>query len=371
MGIAKWVIGFLFLYVKSGICLDPYSYKSFDFKKIPEQQLNKIIHAGEGLGLTPVFVKNSGSPFLGINLVLSDAFLNSKVIFKYDVKGSFPINKVLSFPKFNALHFSLGDNILAIYFSGISPPLIYSLAKAINSKKKAGIYWSPIKSAHAQACPVEASSLPELRGVEKLSQASLVSSIAQCARAGKQGAYDSTIGTYKSVTSSLSKERDRLFSDPKKRIGEYLSFLGDGLEVLWDFSKNIGSAITDFEKTKALLIRKYGEFGKQISEFYSSLSNMTANQKLEATCLMVGSIGVDVLIAALTAGAASPKVALTMGRLVFKMKKVGNIIAKSKLLSFGLLANMSSRMIAKVESIIEAGQEKLLMQNMEATGCEF
>ncbi|MCO4754705.1 MAG: hypothetical protein KC478_09480, partial [Bacteriovoracaceae bacterium] len=303
-----WFIGLFLLTINFAIGEDSIFYNSIELKPMPASVGDRFERAAGSLGLSKAFVGGQGSSYLGVNLVFSDSFLNSRIIIKYGVKGNYKLGKTYELDDYRAVHVALDDTHVGIYYKNFSKSNINELIKLIDREKHySGLSFSLISNAHADSC-VKTNLLPTPGNLEDISAISVSSMMADCFSNAKEGGLDSTVGVAKSIYKSLNEEKDRLFNSPIKRLKEYVSFVGDGLDVLWDFSKTMGQLVTNPSSAIATLKHKYGEFGEQIGQFYSSIEALGLEQKMEAICLLIGSLGVDVLITVLTGGAAGAKI---------------------------------------------------------------
>ena len=118
-----------------------------------------------------------------------------------------------------------------------------------------------------------------------------------------------------------------------------------------------------------VLKQKFGQIGTFFSDTYNSVKAMPNNQKAQIICNILGSIGVDVLITAITVGAGSGKLALTITRLLFKLKKIASILGKGLKIPFKFLEKLSEQAIKKIKLISDQGNSKLLERKLKAVGC--
>ena len=96
---------------------------------------------------------------------------------------------------------------------------------------------------------------------------------------------------------------------------------------------------------------------------------MPATQKAEILCNILGSIGVDVLITAITLGAGGAKLGLTITRILLKLKKITSILGKGLKVPFKFLKKLSDKALKIFKTISDQGNEKLLEKRLKGVGC--
>lgn len=368
----------------SALCFGAYAeegayYDSPDLKPMPVQIQKAFEDSFKRLSLERAFIGPGGSKALGLNMLFSDKFFVSKIAVKYDVKGSFELDRIYRFERYKATHFKYGKATVALIYQGIDNSSIQVLkkilAKRLNSKTTS--IFTPISSAHADECY-----RPEITPVVALdtavSEGGMSSMISKCFGSMGDGVEDATVGTVKSIWSGieagargLSAEAKRLWDAPIARLGTYVDYVGTGLDLLWDFSKTVSKMIVDPVYGAKLLKEKFGPIGEFFAEAIGNVDGMPLASKVDVICNIIGAIGVDALIVALTAGATSGKLAITVGKLLHKLKKVSALLGKGVKYSFKVMSGWSGVTLRGMKRIVEAGKEGMLHQRMKGSGCAF
>lgn len=345
-----------------------------------QQRFTEVL---EEFSLKRSFVGDQGSKLLGVNLIFTDAFLSSTVAVKYDVKGRFKAHHLYHFKKVSAYHFKVKDKWVALYFQNTSNEEILQMAaklKApVSSEKSYGKAilnnLSPISIAFAEECHATALG-PELALNTQLGDQGFGAYVSRCLDGVGSGVKDSTVGVvddtisfFKKGASFITKEAKAIYANPRGRLGDYANFVGEGLSALKEFAVTIGSMIKDPNYGKKILKQRFGEIGAFFSNAYDSIAGMPLNSKVDILCNLVGAIGTDLLITAVTAGAAGAKLGLTVSRLLFKLKKVAKLIGKGLSLPFKTISKLEELSLRRLEKVIAAGREKLLHKRIREMGC--
>lgn len=132
-----------------------------------------------------------------------------------------------------------------------------------------------------------------------------------------EGIWDSTGGLVESAWSGLKS----LASDPKK---------------FWD------DKVGQFYKLKSFLM----DFEVNMQKMFASFKKLPDETKAQMLCSFVGSIGTDVIITVLTAGAGSAKLALSLKNYVAKFVKIEGLM--SKLNKLGRLGELPATFFEKL-----------------------
>lgn len=369
MGIGFILLKLLLFFTATAAIAAP-GYNSIALKKMPLETQKVFEESFKRLSLNKVFIGNSGSEVLGLNMLFSDPFFQSKIAIKYDVKGEFDLNKLYAFKSMNVTHFSYGTKKVAILFKNISFESIEKLKSIIiqNSKKQSFFKLQLIKNAYSDEC-----FRPEIgTGVvvdTQIAEGGTASMISQCLSSAGDGVEDATVGTAKGIWESMSQEAKKLWDDPAGRLGQYADFVGEGIDALWEFSKTVSKMIMDPVLGSKILKEKFGQLGEFFSQAYDNVKAMPFQTKLDVVCNMIGSIGVDVLISALTAGAASGKLGLTVARVFLKIKKISALIGRGITYPFKVMNKLTEKALVDLESIIKAGKKSLFDKKVRELGC--
>ncbi len=159
-----------------------------------------------------------------------------------------------------------------------------------------------------------------------------------------EGVWDSTGGMLESAWSGLKS----LANDPKK---------------FWD------DKVASFNKMKEFLM----DFEVNMQRSFASFKKLPDETKAQMLCSFIGSIGTDVLITVLTAGAGSAKLALSVKNYLSKILKIEGLLAKLnklgklKQIPAKFFDNLSSGKIAQkrlnaIESLTKHQYDDLAMQ---------
>lgn len=344
------------------------SYDQIALGKMPAPLAKEVIQKLNDLHFKPVFSSLRGSELLRVNLMFSDSFLSSKIIFKYDVQGNYELNKEYKIAKGVLYHLKLDDKESAIYFENLNNNEVKEIIKKLMSKDKVVYNFSFFPKAHA-ACDTALSGMPNVDVNSEVAQASLGSILSNCMTGIGDGVEESTIGVVSSVWDGLSSEASRLWDNPGKRLGEYWGFVSDGAQALWDFLQVLGKMLVDPAYAIQTLKTKFGEIGQFFVDAYNNIAAMPANQKAQMFCNILGSIGVDVLIAAVTVGAASGKLGVTVSRLLLKLKKIANIIGKGIKVPFKVLEKISDDFLRRLKAFNSVDDKVFINRKLRGLGC--
>jgi hypothetical protein len=132
-----------------------------------------------------------------------------------------------------------------------------------------------------------------------------------------EGIWASTGGLVSSAWEGLKS----LASDPKK---------------FWD------NKVEQFNKLKGFLM----DFEANMQKMFASFKKLPDETKAQMLCSFIGSIGTDIIIATLTAGAGSAKLALSLKNYIARFAKIEGLM--SKLSKLGRLGEMPAKFFEKV-----------------------
>jgi hypothetical protein len=153
-----------------------------------------------------------------------------------------------------------------------------------------------------------------------------------------EGIWDSTGGLVTSAWAGLKS----LASDPEK---------------FWD------DKVDQFYKLKSFLL----DFEVNMQKMFASFKKLPDETKAQMLCSFVGSIGTDVMIAILTAGAGSAKLVLSLKSYVSKIVKIEGLM--SKLSKLGRLSELPAKFFDKLSKGLIS--EKRLSSIQSLTHHEF
>jgi len=343
-------------------------YDDVHYHNMPLQLIHQIGKSLAHFDLKAAFTNSQGSKLLRVNMMYSDSFLSSKVIVKYKTKGNYKLNKEYQLKNGYLIHLKLDDHESAIYFENISLEIRRKIISKLNNQKSYVYNFIPIKKANAN-CDVSLSGIPTTNLDTQIANNGAGAVLSSCMSGIATGAEESTIGMVKDVYNGVTAEAKKLWEDPGKRLGEYWGFVSTGAQALWDFTKILGSLLVNPTMATKVLSEKFGQIGSFFSQTYQNIKEMPATQQAQILCNIIGSIGVDVLIAAITVGAGSGKLGLTITKLLLKLKKITKTIGKGLKISFKVLEKLSDKVLDQIQFIIKAGNKNKLQLRMREVGC--
>lgn len=129
---------------------------------------------------------------------------------------------------------------------------------------------------------------------------------------------------------------------------------------IWSPIECAQSARTAFNNAKHFITNIVQESKAVID----GISGLPDSEKINLICSIIGSIGTDVLIAILTAGAASGKLAITISNIVLKVTKIAGIFRRVGYLPAKLLGKMSRAALNKVDELVEMGFGPMLQRRL-------
>lgn len=356
----------------------PY-YKSVKLKKMPLKTQRVFEESFKRLGLERRFVGSQGSDLLGINMLFSDPFFISKIAVKYQVEGSFELGKTYRFDGFDITHIKIEKTKVAILYKNIERSSIEQLKNILKSQtRKTSLLPDIFPNAYADECSrAEIIGGANLQGLgAEVGEGASASMLSKCFSSAGDGLEDATIGLasdawdgVKNGFSAIGAEAKRLWAAPATRLEVYANFAGKGIDLLWDFGKNLGKMMIDPVAGAKILKEKFGEAGEFFVDIYRNVESLPFASKVDVICNIIGTLGVDVLITALTAGAGGAKLSLSVARLMHRLGKLSKLIGKGVLYSFSAIAKLSGDALYRLEKIIEAGKLDELNLKMSGEAC--
>jgi hypothetical protein len=176
-----------------------------------------------------------------------------------------------------------------------------------------------LPSARADQCGSSAFSFKNFGPIKSFFGSGYWSTVYSCASGILQGVWDATGGLLKSIGQGLWT----LATDPGK---------------FWD------DTVGKFRQMKDFIVN----IDSRIGQIVSSIKGMPAEVKAELLCSFLGSIGTDVLIAALTAGAGSAKIAVSLAQYAKRLLKVEKLLTYlSKMKTIGKLPKSFYQRLAR------------------------
>jgi hypothetical protein len=283
-----------------------------------------VIEAAKHLGLMHE-IKGSPLAFPGVHRVYTDPRLerallvldqlSGKVSSKLEVRNGYLL---IEFPTSENTYVSLAA-------VGITREewVAYAANPAIKSKKNAGLVATVtrflIPSASAETCSKGGFSFGSFSPIKSFFGSGYWSTVYSCASGLLQGVWASTGGLVKSIGQGLWT----LVTDPGK---------------FWD------DAVNQFKQMKDFIVN----IDTRIGQIVGSIKSMPNEVRAELLCSFLGSIGTDIIIAALTAGAASGKVMISLAQYAKRLMKVEKLLSHlSKLKTIGKLPKSFYQKLAK------------------------
>lgn len=130
----------------------------------------------------------------------------------------------------------------------------------------------------------------------------------------------------------------------------------------WESVKSVGSCIMhpiDCAESAVDGIKNAYHFITNIAEemrkIWGTISNLTPQQMGEMLCTVIGSIAPDIIVAILTAGAASGKLGITIAKIMLKIKKMVAVLRETIALPIKMLAKLGEEAL---ENIAKAMRSK-------------
>ncbi len=365
MRLLLWII---FTCAFSAIANESSRYDSLKLEPMPLVVKTSILNAFKKENFIPVFIGRNGSKLLKLNLFISDPFMNAKIAVKYAVSGNYEIGKSYQVGRGFVYHQVILGKEVAFYFEDVSHKERTAIINNL-SKIKVSSTFSIIDQAHAQSECLAPDIYPSLNldtGVAANASGSILSN---CMSGLLSGAEESTVGVVEGFWNGLKSEYTKLKSDAGKRLGEYWSFVSDGAKQLWSFAKTLGNMLVNPVEGMKVLKQKFGEIGDFFVQAYEGVAALPADEKAQMFCNLLGSIGVDVLITAVTVGAGGAKLALGVTRILLKLKKIASILGKGLKVPFKLLEKLSDKTIDAINKITGSRNKSYFEKRLKEVGC--
>ncbi len=172
-----------------------------------------------------------------------------------------------------------------------------------------------------------------IQSAQTLSGSTILSGALDCGWAVLQGAWDTTGG-----------------------------LIAGAANCIWSPIECAQSARTAFNNAKNFITNIVEESRAVID----GISGLPANEKVNLICSIIGSIGTDVLLAILTAGAASGKLGITLAGIAFRLTQIASIFRRVTYLSAKLLGKMSKAALTKVDELVDLGFGPMLERRLRS-----
>lgn len=258
------------------------------------------------LGLNIVSI---GKPFTfpGVHRFYTDQGFKRAMMVMENVEGKKEKLTITEFPKYTMVEYPTSENTFnSLAFVNITKTQIETFL----SKPEGTVYTKIdrflnllIPRAHAmESCEmntVEASMGESLSGIGGFFSSGYFEIASSCLMGILEGMWESTGGMLESAWSGLKS----LVKDPKK---------------FWD------DKVEQFQKLKDFLM----DFEVNMQKMFASFKKLPDETKAQMLCSFVGSIGTDIIITALTAGAGASKLGLSIKNYVGKLVKIEGLLSK-------------------------------------------
>lgn len=276
------------------------------------------------LGLNIVSV---GKPFTfpGVHKFFTDRGFKRAMMVMENVEGKKEKLTITEFPKYTMVEYPTSENRFnSLAFVNISKTQIETyLAKPESTvySKLDRFMNLLIPKAHAmESCEmntVESSMGTSLSGISGFFSSGYFEIASSCLMGILEGMWESTGGLLESAWSGLKS----LVKDPK---------------AFWD------DKVEQFQKLKDFLM----DFEVNMQRMFASFKKLPDETKAQMLCSFVGSIGTDIIITALTAGAGAAKLGLSIKNYVGRLVKIEGLL--SKLSKLGRLKELPAKFFDKI-----------------------
>lgn len=276
------------------------------------------------LGLNIVSV---GKPFTfpGVHRFYTDQGFKRAMMVMENVPGKKNQLTITEFPKYTMVEYPVSENSYnSLAFVNISKTQIETfLAKPegeIFTKIDRFLNFIIPKAHAVESCEmntVEHSLGSSLSNVSGFFSSGYFEIASSCLMGILEGMWESTGGLIESAWSGLK----HLASDPKG---------------FWD------EKVEQFQKLKDFLM----DFEVNMQRMFASFKKLPDETKAQMLCSFVGSIGTDIIITALTAGAGAAKLGLSLKNYVSRLVKIEGLLAKLNRL--GKLKDIPAKFYEKI-----------------------
>jgi hypothetical protein len=357
---------FFFLFFHSFVWGKGALYEDVGLRPISTYLVKDLEVTFQKFGLSRIYVPNEGSRLLGLNLLFSDPFSNIQVALKYDVKGSFEIGKIYNFGKYKVIHFLHEQKNIAFLSKNLDKEELFRIIDEIKNNSKKSTRIGFVSNAYAEDCTSPSS--PKINLDFQLNDGINAKSLGECFSSFSVGATDSSVG----FVQGMFKDLGNLIQNPKQTLDQYYSFATKGLEALWEFSTTVGKVLMNPDSIPSTLENKYGEFGKFIEKTFYSIKALPAQAKMNIMCNLLGSLGVDFILASVTLGAGSGKIMLTASQIISKINKIIKLIGKGISFNSRYVFSLSDDLLDELQIIDDIKQLELLGNKLNKIGgCDF
>jgi hypothetical protein len=364
----KFILLLSFICSLSALANESLRYDSLKLQQMPAQVRVLILNAFKKRDFRPVFTGKSGSKVLKLNLLISDPFMSSKIAVKYGVSGNYQLGKTYPMNRGFVYHQKINQKEVAFYFEDVSTMNRDAIINSLASIKVTKTF-SLIETAHADSECLAPNIYPSISLDTAVVEGATGSILSNCMSGLLSGAEESTVGVVQGFWNGIKSEYKTLKADAGKRLGEYWNFVSDGAKQLWSFAKTLGMMLASPTKGIKVLKQKFGEIGDFFVKAYEGVAALPANDKAEMLCNILGSIGVDVLITAITVGAGGAKLAIGVTRVLLKLKKIASILGKGLKVPFKVLEKLSDKTIDAIKKISGSKNQSYFEKRLKEVGC--
>ncbi len=286
-------------------------------------QADEVASVASRLGLTHEI---KGQPLVhpGVHRIYTEPLLNRAILVLDHLDGKVE-GRIEERNGYLLIEFSTSDHShTSLAAVGISREewLAYAgneVGRRRNRSVPERIFNSVIPSASAKECSNSSFSFGSFSPIKSFFGSGYWSTVYSCASGVLQGVWSATGGLLKSVGQGLWT----LLTDPGK---------------FWD------DAVSQFKQMKDFIVN----IDSKIGQIVSSIKEMPNEVRAELLCSFIGSIGTDIIIAALTAGATSGKVMLSLAQYAKRLLKVEKLLSHlSKLKTIGKLPKSFYQKLAR------------------------
>ena len=303
----------IFLFLSQCLLFNVFAQAQFTYEPATGKELRsdlslKIDFVMENHYFDRIYSSTNIKKLFGADRIYYSTMTQEAAFFKFNVGGNPPLNQWIKNKNNSLIHFKDQEGIIsAVYLLNFDDKLkdrfLETLTETIKSNKIVKTFFNelmPIKIAYASTCSTTTSM--DVSGIQTLKNGvapySLVDGAMDCLMGVLDGIWQSTGGLVQDIGEGLWS----LATDP---MGFWNS-----MEEKW---KNLKSFLSNFQS--------------EMNKILHSLSKLPTQMKVELICSFIGSIGTDVLIAAVTGGAGSAKVILELKSYLSRLMRLEKFVA--------------------------------------------
>jgi hypothetical protein len=387
---------FLFL-MSFSVFAEPLKYDTYKLVKSPKN-LQFIVYKVMANNQMGSILHKDGIPAMQLNSFSFSPYLRQAVFYKYGVKGNFQKGTFYDLGSTQVTHLDYEGTSFALFFHNVDKTkrikIIAEVKKEMSKRKY--VKWSLIPSAYAAdddvvACPAPLTGDTSVQN-EEVASASFGSHFMGCLSGVGSGVYDGTVGIFEMLWDGIKwlgrtayNETRMIMANPGERLDKYSDNAVKAYHGVVNFMEIMGMMQVNPGAGMALLNAKYPEVAPAINEFFTQIANLPPVIQTEMICSFVSGLGIDVIIAIVTAGGGSAKIAATIGRVTAKMAKLAKFFkmvgkfSVSTWKKLGISAEQrtaifrkimfaeDSKVIEKLNKLSEMGEAyvKLYMRNLK------